>query len=144
MKFLPNNYHRPSPNHEAAKKDPEHASSPAMPVLTVEQAPPSPKGKNTAKDEKKPKRNSVVSAGSSSSSEADVPRAARWGFFGRGMTMKVKEAGKYVSPIVVQGEDDGECDDVLEVWFAGCHSGTPQLSSLYSAHAERLGRLVLL
>jgi hypothetical protein len=121
VKFLPNNYHRASPSEAAAKHDPEHASSPVDPALAAQQSPTGSKGKNIVKSEKK--RTSFGSTGSSSSSEADAQPAMRKGFFGRGMTMKVKEAGKYVSPTAIEGESDGECDDVLEVWFAGCHSG---------------------
>jgi uncharacterized protein (DUF2235 family) len=92
-KFRPTTYHRPAPTESAARYDPEHASSP------------------TGGDD-------------SSSSEAEVSalpeKKKRWGFFGRGQT-KFKTTGKAIAPVLVE-EDDQQPDDVLEVWFAGCHS----------------------
>jgi len=92
-KFRPTTYHLPAPTESAARYDPEHASSPK-------------KGDD------------------SSSSEAEgsalLEKKKRSGFFGRGQT-KVKQTGKAIAPVLAE-EVDHQLDDVLEVWFAGCHS----------------------
>ena len=98
-KFQPNFYHRPSPNERAARLDPEHASA-----AEVRSKPASP--------------TSSISLSETGSQER---KKKRWGFFRRRDSVTVKKTGKSIAPVLV--EDDGEPDDVLEVWFAGCHSG---------------------
>lgn len=97
-KFQPNYYHRPAPNEQAAKLDPEY-------------------GTYNASSE-------VDSSAASSSSNEDSPRTEKkkkqWGFFGLGETLKVKKTGKSIAPMLIEV---GQPDDVLEVWFSGCHSG---------------------
>ncbi|KDR82959.1 hypothetical protein GALMADRAFT_238664 [Galerina marginata CBS 339.88] len=44
----------------------------------------------------------------------------RRGFFGLGRTVRIKKTGKAIAPVLV--EDEQPPDDVLEVWFSGCHS----------------------
>ncbi|KAF9485751.1 hypothetical protein BDN70DRAFT_870613 [Pholiota conissans] len=91
-KFRPNNYHRPAPNESGAKLDPEHATSDASKVDL-------------------------------SASSDDAPSVAekkkKWGFFGFGETLKFKKTGKSIAPVITEV---GVLDDVLEVWFSGCHS----------------------
>ncbi|KAF8955953.1 hypothetical protein BDZ97DRAFT_1764234 [Flammula alnicola] len=90
VRFMPNNYHRPSPNESAAKYDSEHGS----PVPSM--------------------------ASSSTSDEvAGKRKKKRWGFFGLGETVRIKKTGKAIAPELTE---DGVPDDVLEVWFSGCHS----------------------
>ncbi|KIM40908.1 hypothetical protein M413DRAFT_445679 [Hebeloma cylindrosporum] len=90
-KFRPNNYHRPSPSIQAARLDPEHASSGL---------------------------HSKDGSGSISLEATTAEKKKKlWGFLGKGGT--VKKAQKALSPELMAL---GESDDVLEVWFSGCHS----------------------
>ncbi|KAF8158001.1 hypothetical protein B0H34DRAFT_674491 [Crassisporium funariophilum] len=93
-KFRPNNYHRPAPSVAGARLDPEHST----PV--VQATPESSQEKHRLQVEKLPKKKG-------------------WGFFGRGSKVTVKDTGKSFVPDLVEG---GVPDDVLEVWFSGCHS----------------------
>ena len=85
--------------------DPEHASSPVVPNLPSESDSSSSEGETapmTVTEKKKNKK--------------------RWGLFGRRSSKKVKKANKILIP--VNGDPgNSDPDDVLEVWFAGCHSG---------------------
>jgi len=95
-KFRPNFYHRPAPNEQATKLDPEHGSY-------------DPSSK-------------TYSSQLSSSSNEDSPKSEkkkRWGLFGFGETFTIKTTGKSIAPVVTEA---GQPDDVLEVWFSGCHS----------------------
>ncbi|KAF8885707.1 hypothetical protein CPB84DRAFT_1850310 [Gymnopilus junonius] len=97
-KFRPTTYHRPAPSESAAKFDPEHASSPVVA--------------------------SLPNGGDSSSSEelslaTEKKKKKRWGLFGQRSSTKVKKANKLP---VLDDAGNSEPDDVLEVWFAGCHS----------------------
>jgi uncharacterized protein (DUF2235 family) len=114
VKFQPNYYHRPAPNEQAAALDPEHGSYVK-------------------------KRSGSESTTSTLPVEADEPEVPKCQFFGRiplksKKTRAILEARKEaVNAIkeryipeknVLRGPSDkGEVDDVLEVWFAGCHSG---------------------
>lgn len=56
--------------------------------------------------------------GSISGEGTTTEKKKRWGFLGKGRA--AKKAGKTVAPELPAL---GESDDVLEVWFSGCHSG---------------------
>ncbi|KJA23235.1 hypothetical protein HYPSUDRAFT_138053 [Hypholoma sublateritium FD-334 SS-4] len=98
-KFQPNFYHRTAPNAKAARLDPEHASA-----CEVTSKPAS----------------AASSASLSEAGSQERKKKKRWSFFGRRGSVTVKKTGKSIAPVLV--EDDGEPDDVLEVWFSGCHS----------------------
>lgn len=94
-KFRPTTYHRPAPTELTAQLDPEQASSPT--------------------------RSDDSSSSDAERSSLPEKKRKRWGFFGRGQKAKVKKTGKATAPLFVE-EGNPEPDDVLEVWFAGCHS----------------------
>lgn len=54
----------------------------------------------------------------------------RWGFFGMRRNVNGEASVKVFAPALQ--EDDGPPDDVLEVWFSGCHSG----ASWYTFHLK--------
>lgn len=58
------------------------------------------------------------SGSTSGEGAAAETKKKRWGFWGKGRA--AKKAGKIVAPELL---GLGESDDVLEVWFSGCHSG---------------------
>ncbi|KAF9560892.1 hypothetical protein CPC08DRAFT_459719 [Agrocybe pediades] len=102
-KFRPNSYHRPSPTPEDAANDPQQAS-PAV-ERTASSAFTIPNGSDGTSMKESPTKQNKKS----------------WGFFGKGGSVKVKPTGKSIAPVLVE-DDNGQEDDVLEVWFSGCHS----------------------
>jgi hypothetical protein len=62
------------------------------------------------------------SGSTSGEGTAAEKKKKRWGFWGKGRM--AKKAGKTVASEL---PELGESDDVLEVWFSGCHSGKPKM-----------------
>ncbi|TFK34717.1 hypothetical protein BDQ12DRAFT_726584 [Crucibulum laeve] len=106
-KFRPNHYHRPAPNENAASRDPESAS----PIFCL----PLPSHSSNSSTEQ-----SESETDSDKRSEPEYKyKPEKTGYFGFiGKRSKIR---KTHAPTVVE-EEAGKIDDVLEVWFAGCHS----------------------
>ncbi|KAJ3523483.1 hypothetical protein NMY22_g11420 [Coprinellus aureogranulatus] len=112
VKFQPNYYHRPAPNEQAAALDPEHGSY----------------------VKKRSGSESTSSTLPVEDEELEVPKCQ---FFGRiprkskttKALIEAKKDGAVKARYVPENQlvrvvsEKGEVDDVLEVWFAGCHSG---------------------
>lgn len=95
-KFRPNNYHWSAPN-PVAELGTHHGS-----------------GRASSSHKERPSVESESSGGEGSSPKK------RWGLFGRRELIKIKKTGKSIAPLLIE---EGPEDNVLEVWFAGCHSG---------------------
>ncbi|TFK34711.1 hypothetical protein BDQ12DRAFT_726579 [Crucibulum laeve] len=132
-KFRPNSYHRSAPNAAGAAKDPEHATpvmERAAPPLAVTG---NGKAKETTngKDSKTTTSISTTSSSSSpSSSDSDdkkklneklkAKKEKKGKPKGRGVGFGfLRPTKKSFTPDLVES---GVPDDVLEVWFTGCHS----------------------
>ncbi|KAF6763265.1 hypothetical protein DFP72DRAFT_875217 [Ephemerocybe angulata] len=123
VKFHPNYYHRASPSEIAAALDPEHGSY----ILKSRNASESSSGTATP----------LPGPGSDVDNDNDDRDEGRgkWYFFGRiplksqrtRVAIAAREAvmsmkNRYVPGAVQEKVVQREVDDVLEVWFAGCHS----------------------
>jgi len=99
-KFRANYYHRPAPNKEAVKNDPEHGS----PIVN---------SRATSVD---------------SSNSGDKPKDK-----GYSRRFSLKPNGTSINPPIVAQTDDPE--DILEVWFSGCHSDVGGGAVLNETHS---------
>jgi hypothetical protein len=120
-KFKPNRYHRPAPGREAASRDPEHDTD-LQPSASSSRTPP----ESPAKDKASTLIDSAVLAQPVLQDDENQKTKA-WGFAGwnRSKRAQKREALKripiprgYAPELMVSGGGD----NVVEVWFAGCHS----------------------
>ncbi|PPR05037.1 hypothetical protein CVT24_010183 [Panaeolus cyanescens] len=120
-KFRPNRYHRPAPNRETAAQDPEHDTEiqPSSSFNTDLESASKDHGTASAHVEGAIRSEPVLQPGEK--------KKKSWGFggWGRSLRSQKKEGLKrqkipkgYAPELMTSGGGD----DVLEVWFAGCHS----------------------
>ncbi|TFK23045.1 hypothetical protein FA15DRAFT_670876 [Coprinopsis marcescibilis] len=122
-KFQPNYYHRPSPTEETASLDPEHASAPAG-----------------------SRKQGSYSDTSTLSVDDEVPQCQ---FFGRipsypKSPKNIQRPRAPAIPRAISPEEmeEGPMDDVLEVWFTGCHSDVGG-GSVHNSQVRNLGNISL-
>lgn len=111
---MPNKYHRPSPTEEGAKWDPEHAS----PVIPINDTQSDQLADIEIKESSSSASDSSDSGIGSSSSDGSPERKNKGKK--RYLPFCLRSSSKTGAK---RAEDEGTPDGVLEVWFAGCHSG---------------------
>lgn len=130
-KFQPNVFHRMSPDEEAAKKDPEHASRANTVVLEhANTAVPEPSlGELPGVRESRPKLTSWRMT------VRRLSEAARYRSAARGNDPSINSRAFASERSSLRKSEIGHLQSVEEVWFAGCHTDVGGMYPTF--HADR-------